>query len=369
MKTHSISVRKDGKVVRIYVDGNTLYLDYMLKGKRVRKSTGYRNNKEGLHIVKTIIVPQLLVKIATGEVYKKKSKSFQHYGEIFLKHKEHKLRDFYTRLPYFERVINHFGNKAIDKITRLDVKEYLLSLKMKSLSKGVYKSCINEIFELAVDDGILAQNPAINIRLPKDMKAPVAYFYEYEVEKILQHATGKLRVYLLIAFNTGMRPEEILALKFTDICNGIIEINKARTKKRIGAPKTQNSFRKLKIARYIENEINTLKSNSFYVFGNWDDSSKLRKQWISLLTRLDMKYRKLSCTRHTFATLMLQKQLVSINELSGLLGHSSPKVTLAHYSSVINSSLIDLGNDFALFGRDSAECENKYSTSTIDRAL
>lgn len=49
---------------------------------------------------------------------------------------------------------------------------------------------------------------------------------------------------------------------------------------------------------------------------------------------------------------MLQENIVSINELAGLLGHSSPKVTLAHYASVIDAKNIDLGHNFSLFGHN-----------------
>ena len=46
--------------------------------------------------------------------------------------------------------------------------------------------------------------------------------------------------------------------------------------------------------------------------------------------------------------------IVSINELAGLLGHSNPKVTLEHYASVIESKNIDLGVNFSLF--DDSSC-------------
>jgi len=46
---------------------------------------------------------------------------------------------------------------------------------------------------------------------------------------------------------------------------------------------------------------------------------------------------------------MLKDNIVSINALAGLLGHSSPKVTLEHYASVIESKSVDLGSDFSLF--------------------
>ncbi|MCX6073300.1 MAG: hypothetical protein NTY39_03190 [Campylobacterales bacterium] len=62
-----------------------------------------------------------------------------------------------------------------------------------------------------------------------------------------------------------------------------------------------------------------------------------------------MEKRKLYSTRHTFATIMLQNSIVSINELAGLLGHSSPRITLSYYASVIDSKTIDLGKNFDLF--------------------
>ena len=358
MSTHRISVRKDREMVQCFKRGNKLWINYTLDGKRYKKSTGLDDNAKNRKLVNFTIIPQLLTKIVTGEIYKKKSKSFQFYGEIFLKQKEKYLRAYHTRLPYFLRVLEHFGETDIDKITRLDVKKFLFGLKMKSASKGSYKSCINEIFELAVDDGVLAHNPALNIRLPKDVKSPIRYFYEYEVEKLLRVATGKMKVYLLLAFNTGMRPEEILGLQFTDVKDKIITISRVRTKGRVDYPKTNNSFRKLAIPQFIVDSINQLKSDSLYLFGSMDDSSKLRKPWMKIVNEADVEYRKISSARHTFATIMLQKKLVSLNELSGLLGHSSPKVTLAHYASVIDSSLIDLGENFSLFGHNTVTMED-----------
>ena len=56
---------------------------------------------------------------------------------------------------------------------------------------------------------------------------------------------------------------------------------------------------------------------------------------------------------------MLQENIISINELAGLLGHSSPKITLEHYASVINVKSIDLGTNFSLFSYNPATIEKK----------
>ena len=99
----------------------------------------------------------------------------------------------------------------------------------------------------------------------------------------------------------------------------------------------------------ILKEIKELDSSSEFLFGNIDDVGKMQKYWKKVVKSSGVEHKKLSCSRHTFATLMLKEKIVSINELSGLLGHSSPKVTLAYYTSVIELKRITLGENFSLF--------------------
>ncbi|MCK5109892.1 MAG: tyrosine-type recombinase/integrase [Arcobacteraceae bacterium] len=357
---HSISVRKDGKkMANSFIKDNKIWIDYNVDGKRYRKSTGLSDKASNHKIVNNKIIPELSHKIATGEIFKKKPKTFRYYGEIFLKFKEARLRAYSEREPYFKRLIKVFEDREIDKITRLDVKEYLFSLKMKTHSKGIYKSAIKEIFEIAVDDGVININPAINIKLPPDRKEDIEYFSVEEVNKMINSATGIMKPYLLLAFNTGMRPEEILGLQFQDIQDDYIDIKRVRTKGRIDYPKTKSSFRKIPYPSFIKKEIEVLKNKSLFLFDYIDDAGRLRHQWLKVIKDSGVKYRKLYSTRHTFATLMLKDNIVSLNELAGLLGHSSPKVTLAHYASIINPELVNLGKNFSLFGHDLGTIETR----------
>ena len=68
---------------------------------------------------------------------------------------------------------------------------------------------------------------------------------------------------------------------------------------------------------------------------------------------------KMHCTPRTYAILFLQENIVSINEPASILGHSSPKITLEHYSSVINVENIDLGANFSLFSYNPGAIEKK----------
>ncbi len=359
---HSKSVvNKKGKkgMTTYYIRGLTIWLNYYVDGKRIQKSTKLKNTSKNITIVKNQIIPALDIKIATGEIYKKKPKTFEYYGTIFLKQKD-TTKSFWHKKQYFQRVIEYFKGRNIDTITRLDIKEYLIYLNMKTVSKRVYKSCIKEIFELAVDDGVLNYNPALSIKLKADEREDIHYYTKEQVNKLLSVSDGVIKPYLLIAFNTGMRVGEILGLQLSDFKNGYIHIKRTRSKGIIGTGKTNNAMRIIPYPSFIYDDIKKIQpKDNLFIFGSIDDASLLRSQWRDVCIDADVPRYKLYSTRHTFATLMLKDNIVSINELAGLLGHSSPKVTLEHYSSIIESKNIDLGKNFSLFCDTTVTVENK----------
>jgi len=353
MSMHSKTVtRKKGskKMTTYYLRGSTIWLNYYVEGQRIQKSTKLKNTPENIKVVKDKIIPALDVKIATGDIYKKKPKTFEYYGGIFLTQKDSN-KSYWMRRPYYDRVIEHFRGRNIDTITRLDIKKYLISLNMKSISKGTYKSCIKEIFELAVDDGAISTNPAEGIKLKTDGKAEIQFYHKEDVNKLLMASRGLMRAYLFIAFNTGMRPSEILGLQLGDFKeNGYINITRTRSKGKVGNGKTCNAQRKVPYPSFVLDEVKKIQpKDNMFIFGWYDDAAKLRHLWDAVLKDAGVEKHKLSSTRHTFATLMLKDNIVSVSELAGLLGHSSPKVTLTHYASVIESKNIDLGANFSLF--------------------
>jgi len=331
-------------------NSDKLQLLYYIQGKRKRKSTGLDDTPQNRQYLENVLIPQLSAKISRGDIYAKKDISFKAYGDYFLAEKEKTTKVFLTKLSRYIKVIDHFGKKDVTDITRFEIKQYLASLDMKSKSKRIYKSTIKEILELAVDDNVIINNPATAIVLASDTKDNVDYFTKDDVNKLLSVSSGLMKVYLQIAFNTGMRPEEILGLQFKDITKTHIIISRVRTKGRIDTPKTKNSFRKVPFPSYLYDEIISLQTpKSLFLFGDINDAGRLRHKWARVVKDSGVDYKKLYSTRHTFATLMLKEKVVSINELAGLLGHSSPKVTFNHYASVIDADNINLDKDFSLF--------------------
>lgn len=362
----SVTAKKGNKMTSYYVRGKMIWLSYYVEGKRVLKSSGLKNTPENIKVIKTQIIPALDIKIATGEIYKKKPKTFEYYGEIYLKAKENNV-SFLSKLPRFEQVIDYFRGREVDTITRLDIKKYLSTLEMKSRSKRTYMSCIKETLEYAVDDGAIKNNPAVSIRLPADRKEEVQYYNREEMGKILDAATGQLKVFLLIGFNTGMRVGEILGLQLGDFKDdGFIHIKRTRTKGLIGNGKNNNAVRKVPYPAYLLDEVKKIQGDNIFIFDKTDDAWKLRRRWARIVKEAGVKHKKISCVRHTFATLMLKENIVSINELAGLLGHAKPKTTLDHYASVIDSKRVNLGPDFSLVRYNSATVLDKEAQKALN---
>ncbi|MCW8954844.1 MAG: tyrosine-type recombinase/integrase, partial [Sulfurimonas sp.] len=289
-----------------YIIGSMIWLNYYVDGVRIRKSTKLKNTPQNIKIVIEKIIPALDAKIATGEIYKKKPKTFEYYGNIFLKQKDSN-KSYHLKQGYYKKVIEHFAGQSIDTITRLDIKEYLNSFKITSKSKCIYKTTCKEIFELAVDDGVISFNPALDIKLKADVRKDVEYYTKDEVNKLLSSSTGIMRAYLFIAFNTGMRVGEILGLQLSDFKDdGYIHIKRTRTKGIIGTGKTNNAIRKVPYPRFILDEVRSILTNHVFIFNNISDASLLRSQWSKVLADSGVPKYKLSSTRHTFATLMLK---------------------------------------------------------------
>lgn len=343
-----------------YIRGRVIWLSYYVEGKRFLKSSGLKNTPKNINIVENQIIPGLDLKISKGEMYKKKPKTFEYYGDIYLKQKESN-KSFMNKLNLFLSVIDYFKGQNIDTITRLDIKQYLNSLNMETVSKGTYKSCIKEIFELACDDGVLNYNPGIGIKLKASVKKDIQFYNREEIDKLLAAAKGIMKLYLYIAFNTGLRVGEILGLQIGDFKDdGMIHIKRTRTNGIIGDGKTINAQRKIPYSKELLHLVKSYKTYNIFLFGSYDNASKLKRKWIEVVKASEVPHKKMSCTRHTFATLMLKEKIVSINELSGLLGHSRVKTTLESYASIIETKNINLPDNFSLIS---------YNTATIKKEI
>lgn len=250
-------------------------------------------------------------------------------------------------------------------------KEYVdsLLLRVSQISKSSGSKC-REFLNMAVKDAVI-QNQ-IKYNPVKDAKtyprtAPAVTILSKEKLRILLKAASESEWYLEIMFALfcGLRKGEILGLKFSDVDieNETVHIQRQITSNPIipkgqsriadyrveeKAPKTENSYRILKLPSLLVQEINrraeliqkrkTEKENE-YMDGDYISCqenglphalSAMNNALTKLCKKNGLPHITVHGLRHMYATILLE-QGVPLVKISALLGHASVNTTFEFY--------------------------------------
>lgn len=331
---------------------------------------------------------------------KHKSALFSYYASIFLVDSE-TLHDYKNTKYRLERVLLDFGNSDIRKISKLDIKQWLNALIDKrsgeSLSKNSrskYLGIFHQVFERALDDGVISQNFTFDINslmgARRDLSA-VEPFEKNEVNLLLQNSKSLiygeyLYYYLGISFNQGMSPAEILGLQYGDINlnKQTITISRNITKGKIKETKTVYRNRTIPLfdssIPYFVNLLKMAKEKrSLWLFskkegGPLTDIKDIRgtraivknnikikadTKWYKLLKDCELKYRDIKNCRHTFAVNAIESKAFTLQEIAGLLGHASLKMLIDHYARWIGSKALESDKSVNIYSDTSSDTTKK----------
>lgn len=232
-------------------------------------------------------------------------------------------------------------------------------------SNGVKSNAMNKLSTIlasAVSDGLLPDNPMESMEQPKRTKKIPDPFTEAEANQIIErfYATSHwpsqiYGAYFEFAFYTGMRPSEILALRWEDIN---LEKRVAHVHKVMALGEIHHRT-KTKKDRYVLLNPRALKALAFakeyaakriagegalkelpYCFPpskgpeHVKDTSDLHRHWRTHLAELGIRYRPLYNARHTYATVCLMAGMTPAF-IAQQLGHSV-QILLATYTRWLN---------------------------------
>jgi len=279
---------------------------------------------------------------------KNKNKTIVDFCEEVLAEKDRKLSPT-TMISYHSlyssRIIPYFSKKYPQETTPLFLKEWYSTFT----DKATLNTCISGILKPAFENAIIEEYITTSPFIVKTPTLKSSYemnpFNIQEIQLILDTATGWFKNFIGVAFFTGARTGEVLALEWSDIdfIDSTININKTRSSGFTKKPKTKSSIRTIDMLSQTEiflkeqRKITGLSKKVFFRQGtDFRDSNSLRNIWIQLLNKCNLKYRSIYQTRHTFAS-----NMVSNGEdpfwVSKMLGHKNPNITLERYSKYIKS--------------------------------
>lgn len=289
------------------------------------------------------------------------------------------------------RILTEFGKKSIASITKLEIKQFLNSLKNTQTKNEISKNTKNKylrvfhgVFEIAVDGEAIDRNFTYEIKLKEVVKRDldvVKPFSPYEVNTLLKEAQNTeyglyLYDYLGIAFNQGMSPSEIIGLQIGDIdlVKRSITIRRDITKGKIKETKTVYRDRTIPLfdasMAHFENLIREAKrKTSLWLFSgidgkNFEDIKDIRgnrilvkdgkvlrqnTKWYKLLVDCGIEYRGIKNCRHTFAVAALESKAFTPQQIANILGHGSLKMLLEHYAKWLKDKAMYANTSINLF--------------------
>ncbi|EST40018.1 integrase [Helicobacter pylori X47-2AL] len=249
----------------------------------------------------------------------------------------------------FNSIFNVMGLKESDKLKKITQErisryhEKTLKLYKKNTIHNLNAN-LRSFLAFCESELFINKNPYFSITLKnaKEAKAIDPFTLE-EVKTLLENApTLRLKAFLVVAFFTGMRTGEQLALTWEDIDfnQKTITINKSLNELgQITSPKNKPSVREVDLLEPVEKILKELQAsepeNKKFVFIDMPKrSSVFQRHFKKLLKALNLKDRKLYTTRHTFASLMLSQGEEAM-WVSKTLGHKDLNTTYKTYSHYI----------------------------------
>lgn len=293
--------------------------------------------------------------------------TFKEYAETWLHGYIKRLRRQSTYECYRSVLRLHvyptLGNRPIDKITRSEIRELLLRLYGRGLSRGsicLIRDVIGGPLSFAFDEELIPTNPASGItkklQLQRDKKIEIEPLNGDEVALFLDTCSAHSEHYpfFLCALRTGMRLGELLGLQWGDVdWNGkFIRVSRSYKLGRLTSTKTgkarrvdmSNQLLETLKALLVDRKREALASGAgeiiatiFHRDGKPMEQNQIRRVFKRLLVKAGLREIRLHDTRHTFASLLLSDGASPVY-VKEQLGHSSIQMTVDIYGHLIPSS-------------------------------
>lgn len=339
------------------------YLDfYLLSGERQRGTTKLKATAENLKVIKRQVIPDIyegLGKEPIGIEEEVKTWTLQDFADEFFELQKTQIRAHTLErniMHYNNHIAPYFSKRELQSIAPLEIEKWQNQLlqKYKHLTVQKFRSILFSIYDKALHNDLVLKNPLEKVTAPKvQLNRPTTAinpFTETELAKIIENANGYMKNFIQFMVATGMRPGEIVALKWSDINFERKKINVERTRIRSkqpkeikdGSTKTDSSDRGIDMLTLAEEALlrqKELTGKYEYIFINQSKKPFYAHDIVGvnfdkILKKSGVEDRPLYNLRHTFASQLISKG-ADITWVSKMLGHKDVSITLKIYTKFI----------------------------------
>jgi integrase len=316
------------------------------------------------------------------ELLEEYSKNFQHQAS-YNNWKKGCLTNFKT----------HFGENTLPTNIRYkDMETYRNNIKQKITKKGTVRtgasvnreiSCLHHLLAKGVEWEMMEHNPFDKGKslLLEENNQRLRFLTEEEIQGLIQECPKHLRRIVECALNTGMRKGEILSLKWSQIRNGFIYLQKTKTNESRQIPindelaelfktiRKENGFKNEYVFIYAKGEHNLKGKEPVRkrkgLIPVAEDLSNIKRSFASTLVRAKIEDFRFHDLRHTFASHMIMRG-ASLKEVQEILGHKTMTMTLryAHLSQEHKKKAVNLLNGLTASKSPAENFCHKHVTTT-----
>ena len=312
----------------LYRRGQVWHMSFVYKGRRYRKSTETEDRKLAQRVY-----DKVKYEIAEGKWFERlpgESKTFRDLmGKYMKEHSPKKSPKQHVRDKNSQdHLLPFFGDYRLTEISPKTVEAYKVKRYEEKASPGTINRelvLLKHAFNKALRDWeLIKTNPIQTVRLEKEPSGRVRYLTSDEFQKLHDACIEWLKPIVLVAYHTGMRRENVLSLRWSqvDLFKRVITLEHTKNGERLCIPMNDTVwelFKALSKVRHIRSD---------YVFCHSDGRRfiEIKRAFQNALRKAGIQNFKYHDLRHCFASSLVQRG-VSLYEVQRLLGHKDGRMT------------------------------------------